>query len=323
MNDILEVQDILPESILYSRLLKTLPFLAGTRIFNATQYFWFDRTSDIPDNSTISERFLPKCSQVLEIIDKNCIAVQVEKIPYANETFYRRCIAQSNECSIQSAMPVCVDKHIEINSTIISQLQADISSETILDYSCGNDSDYHFVDEYCYKIYYQETDWNAAKAECEKDDAMLFVPEKPISLEIIKSLFLHKSSSRSSGDAHVGVMYDLQNRTTLEYITANEKSIKIIPDSNVIYDLCEKTFHDRYTTLMSSSSLSSQEKTNLKKQQIGCAYIDLLSYTVPVIRCDEIPCNRTATVICQKLPIIKTDVIEAQRLVENHLILFL
>jgi len=143
---------------------------------------------------------------------------------------------------------------------------------------------------------------------------MLFVPEKSITLQIIKSLFSHRSSYTSSGFAHVGVIYDNQNRTVIQYNTTNKNILQTVPDSNAVYDLCEQTFHERYTTLMSSTSLSINERNKLKKQQMGCAYIDLFSYTVPVIRCDEIPCNRIATVICQKLPTVKTDVINAKRL---------
>ena len=149
-------------------------------------------------------------------------------------------------------------------------------------------------------------------------NAIVFVPEKSVTLQYIKSLFLRRKSYTSSGFAHVGVYYDELNRTVIQYnISSTSSNIDqlTVPDSNAIYDLCEKTFQERYTALMSSSSLTINEKNRLKKQQIGCAYIDLLSNNVPAIRCDEIPCNRTATVICQKLPNIKTNIIQAKQFV--------
>jgi hypothetical protein len=310
INDILEIQDILPESIINIRLLNILPHILYRHhySFNDTIYFWVNRTLDIPDNNTISERLLGKCSQSSETTDKNCLVVHYEKIPKDNTTTHQLCIAESKQCSIKLASPVCVDQHLEKNSTFIPINSDNISSNISIDYSCGDDNEYYFVDDYCYKIFFHETSWKDAKSECENDNAMLFVPEKSITLQIIKYLFLRQSSYTSSGFAHVGVMYDNQNRTVIENNT-------IIPDSNAVYDLCEKTFHERYTAVMSSPRLTINEKNQIKKQQIGCAYIDLLSYTAPIIRCDEIPCNRIATVICQKLPNIKTDVIRAKRLV--------
>jgi hypothetical protein len=220
-----------------------------------------------------------------------------------------------------SALPVCVDQHLENNSTLITDDSSEeISVNVAVDYSCGDDHGYHFVDDYCYKISFHEVSWNDAKAECQNDGAMVFVPEKSISLQIVKSLFLRRTTYTSSGFAHVGVMYDDKSRTVIQYNTTHENTVRTVPDSNAVYDLCEKTFDERYRALMLSSSLSSYERTRLKKQQIGCAYIDLLSYTAPVIRCDEIPCNRTATVICQKLPIVKTVVIDAKRLVFHKIL---
>jgi hypothetical protein len=157
--------------------------------------------------------------------------------------------------------------------------------------------------------------WIDAKSECQRDNAMLFVPEKSITLQFIKSLFLRRQSYTSSGFAHVGVYYDNSNRTVIQLNTSTENTLLTIPDSNAVYDLCEKTFQERYTALMTSTSLTENEKNRLKKQQIGCAYIDLLSNTVPVIRCDEIPCNRSATVICQKYPVTQTATVKAKRFV--------
>jgi hypothetical protein len=218
-----------------------------------------------------------------------------------------------------SAVPICVDQHLEMNTTHIPLITNDnssnLSANVSIDYSCGDDTEYHFVDDYCYKISFHEVNWNDAKSECQRDNAMIFVPEKSITLQIIKSLFLHRSSYTASGYAHVGVIYDNQNRTVIQYNTTNNNSLRTVPDSNAVYDLCETTFDEYYRKLMSSKSLSSNQRNQIKNQQIGCAYVDLLSDIVPVIRCDEIPCNRIATVICQKSPILKTAVVIVNRLV--------
>ncbi|CAF4424680.1 unnamed protein product, partial [Adineta steineri] len=157
-----------------------------------------DRTLDIPDNNTISNRLLDQCSQTPDNTDRNCIVVRHEKKTTENETNYEFCVSESDQCSSISAMPVCVDQHIELNTTsTIDDNSFNISS----DYSCGDNSDYHLVDDYCYKISLHEASWNDSKLECQRDNAMLFVPEKSITLQVIKTLFLflHRNSYSSSG----------------------------------------------------------------------------------------------------------------------------
>ncbi|CAF4543378.1 unnamed protein product [Rotaria sp. Silwood2] len=318
INDIVEIQDILPDSILHTRLMQQLLIFYRFRFVNDTRYYWIDRTRDIADPATISERLLKQCSKIPESVDTNCIAIQY--VPKSDQSLisHERCISESSECSIVSAMPVCVDKHIEMKPTFVSpisdenpsQVSVNITSEHICD---DEENEYHFIDNYCYKISYHEVTWKDAQAECRRDKAMVFVPEKSITLQYIKSLFSRRKSYTSSGLAHVGVYYDNSNRTVIQYNISSDKDVLTVPDSNAIYDLCEKTFQERYTALMLSPSLTISEKTRLKTQQIGCAYIDLISNVVPTIRCDEIPCNRTATVICQKLPTIKTSIIQAKR----------
>jgi hypothetical protein len=256
-----------------------------------------------------------------EVVDRNCIAIQYVPASDQSKASHERCIIESNECSTQSAMPVCVDQHLEPKPTVILPItdgNTSVSANITVDRSCGDeDNDYHFVDDYCYRISFHEVSWNDAKSECQRDNAMVFIPEKSVSLQFIKSLFLRRRTYTSSGFAHVGVYYDSSNRTVIQYNTSDEKNPLTIPDSNAIYDLCEKTFEERHTALMLSSSLTTTEKNRLKKEQIGCAYIDIVSSIVPTIRCDEIPCNRTATVICQKLPTIKTSLVQAKQLVDK------
>jgi hypothetical protein len=292
------------------------------KFVNDTRLFWIDRTTDTADPNTISERLLQQCSKIPEDINRNCIAIQYVQ---SSDLTHERCIIESIECSTKSAMPVCVDIHLESKPTLVPPITnenpSQVSVNVITEHSCGDDNnDYHLIDDFCYKISFHEVSWNDAKSECQKDNATVFVPEKSVTLQYVKSLFLRRKSYTSSGFAHVGVYYDNSNRTVIQYNTSNEnKNLTIIPDSNAIYDLCEKTFQERYTALMTSLSLTINEKNLLKKQQIGCAYIDLITNNVPTIRCDEIPCNRTATVICQKLPNTKINIITAKRFVVNKI----
>jgi hypothetical protein len=322
INDIVEIQDILPDSILHTRLMQQLLVFYKFKFVNDTRYYWVDRTTDSPHPKTISERLLNKCSKVPEVIDQNCIAIQYVQNSEESKTSHERCISQSNECATSLAMSVCVDQHLEVKPTLVPPISDDnpspVSVNVTIDHLCGEENnEYNFIDDTCYKISFHEVGWNEAKSECQRDNAMVFIPEKSVTLQYIKSLFLRRRSYSSSGFAHVGVYYDSSNRTVLQQNTSNENTLLTIPDSNAIYDLCEKTFQERYTALMLSTSLTSSEKLSLKKQQIGCAYIDLISSTVPAIRCDEIPCNRTATIICQKPPTILTNIIQAKRLVEK------
>src|SRR5262249_44745837 len=147
INDILELQDILPESILNIRLLNIIPLILYHHYysFNDTRYFWIDRTSDIPHNNTRSERLLGKCSKSSENPDKNCLVVYYEGILKDNTTTRQLCVAESNQCSIALASPVCVDQHLENNSTFIPIKSDNKSSNVSIDYLCGDDNEYHFV----------------------------------------------------------------------------------------------------------------------------------------------------------------------------------
>ena len=323
INDILEIQDILPESVLNTHLWRFSPFILLSKFYYDTRYFWIERTSNIKNNDTSSDRSLEKCSHVPKSSDENCIDIRYAANIYNNITSDKRCVIESDQCSSMTAIPVCVDQNVEFHSTIIPLFTGNNASNTSVnisvDYSCGDDAEYQLVDDYCYKISFHETSWNDAKLECQRDHAMLFVPDKSITLQIIKSLYLRRPSYTSSGFAHVGVIYDNQNRTVIQFNLTSENISQIIPDSNAVYDLCEETFHRRFTRLISSKTLSINDRNLLKDQQIGCAYVDFFLDTEPFIRCDEIPCNRTATVICQKAPILKTDLIQVRRLVVNKI----
>ncbi|CAF1495539.1 unnamed protein product, partial [Rotaria sordida] len=79
----------------------------------------------------------------------------------------QRCFSESDQCSSMSAIPVCVDKNPEVDSIVIpstiNNKPAVISVNVSIDYSCGNDSDYHLINDYCYKVLFHETTWNEAK----------------------------------------------------------------------------------------------------------------------------------------------------------------
>lgn len=318
INDMVEIQDILPDSILHTRLMQQLLVFYKFKFVNDTRYYWINRTDEPASDSTISERLLKQCSKIPEIVDRSCIAIQYVANSEQNKISHERCIAESNECSTKTAMPVCVDRLLESKPELVPPIADDkptgVSVNISLDYSCEDSTnEYHFIDDYCYKIIAHEVGWNEAKAECQGDQAIMFVPEKSVTLQHIKSLFVRRLSYTSSGLAHVGVYYDFTNRSVVQYGIADDQTFSIVPDSNAVYDLCEKTFQERYAALMASTSLTLSDKSRLKKQQLGCAYIDLVSTTVPTIRCDEVPCNRTATVICQKSPKIRTVVVDAKR----------
>ena len=294
------------------------------KFVNDTRYYWIDRTDDLPDPNTISERLLKKCSKVPDSINTNCIAIQYVTNTDENTISHERCIVESADCETKLAVPVCVDQHLEMKPTLVPPISdenpAQVAVNITVDHSCGDENtEYHLIDDYCYKISFHEVTWNETRSECQLDNAIVFVPEKSVTLQYIKSLYLRHQHYAASGLAHVGVYYDNKNRTVIQYNISDGISLLTVPDSNAVYDLCEKTFQERYNVLLSSSSLTDKEKQLLKNQRIGCAYIDLTSNTVPTIRCDEIPCNRTATVICQKLPTIQTSVVKVKRFVRKIL----
>ncbi|CAF0884788.1 unnamed protein product [Adineta ricciae] len=318
INDILELQDLLPRSTVYTHvfLWNQLANVQASVLLNFSKYFWLDRTTNkASDPIDSSDLLLTKCSQSSPTTDRNCFALSLKKTPNISEL----CVTESDECTTKSATPICVNDKFELNYTSnIRPWKDDISTviatNISMDYSCGdNRTDYHFIDEYCYKITFHETTWSEAKSTCEKENAIVFVPETHITLSLVRSLFIRRTNYIASGYAHVGVKYDTQNRTVIESNINNKVVVEVIPDSNAIYDLCEKTFHERYTALMSSTSTSSNEREQMKTKQMGCAYVDLLSDTMPLIRCDEIPCDRIATVICQKLPIVKQNLVKVKR----------
>ncbi|CAF4131268.1 unnamed protein product, partial [Rotaria sordida] len=319
INDILEIQDIVPIRMLIRSHFNKFPFSDVSNVLNDTRYFWIDRTSNIINNNETSGRSIRKCSQTSKSIDEYCIVLHRKKILIDNMLTYEQCFIESDQCSSMSAIPVCIDKHLEFNSTAILPTTDNDSSivsvNTSTGYSCGDDTDYHFMNGLCYKVSFHETTWNEAKTECERDNAILFLPEHLTTLLLIKSLVLRRHIYTSSGVAHLGIFYDNRNRTIRRCSTINGSSLPSVLDFNNFHTLCEKTFDQHYERFMSSSTLSPNDEGRLKTQQISCAYVSFSSDSTPSISCDQKTCNRPATVICQKSPIVKIRAVAAKRLV--------
>ncbi|CAF0965473.1 unnamed protein product [Rotaria sordida] len=154
-------------------------------------------------------------------------------------------------------------------------------------------------------ISFHETTWNEAKTECERDNAILFLPEHFTTPFLTKSLVLRRHSYTSSGVAHLGIFYDNRNRTATQCSTIDESPLPSLLDFNNFHTLCERTFDQYYEKFISSSALSSNDEDREKTEQISCAYVNFSSNSASSISCDQKFYNRLATVICQKSPIVK------------------
>ncbi|CAF4317174.1 unnamed protein product, partial [Rotaria sordida] len=108
-----------------------------------TKYFWIDRTSNIINNNKILDHSIRKCFQTSKSIDQNCIVLHREKILIDDTLTFQRCFSESDQCSSMSAIPVCVDKNLEVDSIVIpstiNSKSTVISVNVSIDYSCGND----------------------------------------------------------------------------------------------------------------------------------------------------------------------------------------
>ncbi|CAF1153247.1 unnamed protein product [Didymodactylos carnosus] len=310
VNDIVEIQDILPDSILHTRLMNHILIFYKFKYINDTRYFWLSRTTSKSDNNTISERILKSCSDTNSTnstIDttQHCIVIK-----YITETDgdQVRCIEESNKCETTFAMPVCVDKlkqKSEINITDPIKQDVNVSNEL----SCDIEN-YHYVGDYCYKVNLHELSWMDAVTECERDQAQLFVPDKSIQIQLVRSLLRMKNTYTPSGLVHVGVYYDAQQQTVYQYASSENNQKIVVPDSNAIYDVCDKTFRETYQILNKTVSFS---RTIGARTMTGCGYIDYSSSASPTIQCDDILCAKHASFVCQKLPKIVTMTIQNER----------
>ena len=311
VNDILELQDLISIAESFSTSSLFFPILSNGK---NKKRFWINRTSNAMRNNITTSQSIRKCWETPRLIDQNCIALRREAIRIDGVFTYDQCLTESDECSSTSAIPVCTDKHLEISSNVIppttNSPSSVVSVNVLTDYSCGEDPEYHFMKDYCYKIFHHETTWQNANAECKRDHAMLFLPDQSTKLELIQFLLARQSSYTSSGMAHVGISYNNQNRTATRRNTIDTDTFNSLSN---LSDLCATTFRQRYRSFILLSGLSLREKNRFKTRQISCAYFNFRSTYAPSILCDEISCDQLATVICQKSPILKRRALKAKR----------
>ncbi|CAF1527711.1 unnamed protein product, partial [Didymodactylos carnosus] len=298
VNDIIEIQDILPDSMLHTRLMNYVLLFKQFKHINDTRYFWLDRTQNQPKNNSISDRILKRCngtnSTVINL-DQHCIVV---KFVTDNDGELVRCIAESSECEQMSAMPICIQTEEE-ETTVINNDDADTSKDDAAlagELRCDNDQ-YHYVGDYCYLIDLHEVSWADAVKHCENQQAQLFVPDKSVQMQLIKFLLTMKNTYSSNGFAHVGVFYDPQEQTVNQF-SSKYGGPFVIPDSNSIYDMCDETFREKYGRVNQTTSTPLSNLANVA----GCGYLEYDVSGTSVIKCDDLKCEREAAVICQKLP---------------------
>ncbi|CAM4915857.1 unnamed protein product [Rotaria socialis] len=326
INDVLEIQDILPKSVLARSVYSIYSSdSARRRAYNESKYFWIDRKSDVSRMNTASDHSIVRCSLTPHTVDANCIVLRYEKIIIHESVTYQQCFTESDQCSSMSAIPVCVDEHLELASTVNRSNKGNElleSVNTTVDYSCGNNAEYHLINGFCYKVNIHEVTWHDAKSECERENTTLFIPEDELTLKSIRSLFLRQRSYASSNVIHVGVFSDKKNRSGMNYRIMDESSSSNMLDSDPTSPSCGKIFGTYYFSLFSLPPGPIIPRTRLQDRQSGCGYVDIRSETDLSISCDERSCNQLATAVCQKAPIRKSRAVVAKRFVINAMHIF-
>ncbi|CAF4368318.1 unnamed protein product [Rotaria socialis] len=312
INDVLEIQDILPKSVLARSVYSIYSSdSARRRAYNESKYFWIDRKSDVSRMNTASDDSIVRCSLTPHTVDGNCIVLRYEKIRIHESVTYQQCFTESDQCSSMSAIPVCVDEHLELNSTVNQPSKGNElleSVNTTVDYSCGNNAEYHLINGFCYKVNIHEVTWHDAKSECERENTTLFIPEDELTLKSIRSLFLRQRSYTSSSVIHVGVFNDKKDRSGTKYDGVDESSSSNILDSDSTSPSCGKTFRGRYLSAFSSMARNDRSTSKLT----GCGYVDLRPGMELSISCDKLPCEQLAAVVCQKASIPKSRAVVAK-----------
>lgn len=282
------------------------------------RYFWIERPSNATNNGTTIDRTIERCTQRFTATDSNCVLLRYEKSFVDGSAIYERCLTESDQCSSEGAKPVCVDKIIDPTAGVTplskDESENNLKVNTPSDYICDNDTEYQLMDDYCYKVDFHETTWDQAKAKCESENATLFVPEKRVTVQLIKQLLLRHPVYPWTRIVHLGLAYDKQRGGVIQYDTKNGNLLKNVSDSDSLYYTCERSFLRRYITLTTSSRLAMIGKNDIGGKQIGCGYVDYED-SDPSISCNEIPCEKIGTVICQKPPIPTTAPVIVKRLV--------
>ncbi|CAF4257942.1 unnamed protein product, partial [Rotaria magnacalcarata] len=97
-----------------------------------------------------------------------------------------------------------------------------ISVDLSTDYLCGDDIEYHFIGEYCYKINLHETNWAEEKSQCQHDNAIY----------------------TSSGIVNIGVIYDNQTSMKIQNNANDGKTSMKNSISPVIHNIGERVFDE-------------------------------------------------------------------------------
>lgn len=304
VNDILEVSDYVHALALSQTFGSYFRSSDDSSTSTNPIYFWINRTNE----SRKSDHSISRCYHKSKSIDENCVVLQREKLMVDDMLSIRWCLTESDQCSSESARPICTNKPFEtLNSLDVSNRIHKLNIPA--DYSCENDKDYHLIDGLCYKILFHETTWNKAKVECERENAILFTPDKMTQLSLIKSLFSRHHSHTSSDIIHVGILHDDQLGTS---ILLNTTSIMI--DFN---QMCKSRSNSLFEEFIASTSLRHYSINQTKNQRTRCGYVDFESSSGLSISCSSKSCERLATVICQKQPIVTMRTIYAEMLVEQ------
>ncbi|CAF3871152.1 unnamed protein product [Rotaria sordida] len=321
INDILEIQDLLPNGLLNNNNYYFDRFPFDYSIINKKEYFWIDRTTNIINNNTTSQGFLRNCIERSKSIDRNCIVLRREKIFVDNVLQLQRCLSESDQCSSASATPVCVDKNLESHlNTMPSMIVDDLSTVKVnmfLDNSCGNDTDYHLIDIFCYKVLLHKMTWHEGKAECERDNATLFLPTINGMYRSVTKFIPHQHNNISSTSIiHTDFSY-VNETSYIKWRKSIDESIKTHkPDYEYYHTLCKESYHDNIFNLIELlSNLTMKDIDELEVLTTKCTHIKLGSNFSVGSECNEKSCNQSATVICQKLPIITARTVLAKRLV--------
>ncbi|CAM4762601.1 unnamed protein product [Rotaria magnacalcarata] len=316
INGVLEIQDILPKSFVSQRIYSIFSVNSARRAANESKYFWIDRKSDGSQMNTTSDHSIVRCSLTPRTVDGNCIVLRYEKTRIDQSVTYQRCFAESDQCSSMSALPVCVDQNLELNSIVNHPAKGNEfleSVNTTVNYSCGNETDYHLINGLCYKVNIHEMTWQESKSKCERENATLFIPEDDLTVMSIRSLFLHQRSYSSSSVLHVDVFGDKKNRSGMNYRIMDESSLSNMLDADYIPPSCGKIFLGRSFFSVTFSSVSMIRRYRFQDPQSGCGYVDIRSVRDLSISCDERSCDQLATAVCQKAPIQTSHAVVAER----------
>ncbi|CAF1080548.1 unnamed protein product [Adineta ricciae] len=297
VGDVVEIQDALD-----TELFDSSDRTDSASLLKMEKFFWIDRVS----NYTTTNRAIRRCTHRSSSADPYCVVLRFEQVRINDRIGYEHCLTESDECPSQSATPVCVMKHLEPNATIVRPMKYDspstISIDTLIDYTCGNDNEYHLIEDYCYRIDSHETTWNEAKDKCERENASLFVPETKRTMTIMKELLLYHRIYTWSGIVHIGLVYDGRKGTVVRDVDKNVNALEYSTNKRDMYDLCERSGRRIFLGLKSESI------------KFSYGYMDFGHDGEPSISCDEFTDEKVATVICQKAPIGKTASVLVKRL---------